>query len=386
MQTCQESYSCTCTAGSMSGCTCSRKPTVLCLHAFRTNAECLERQLNSWSNFGEAFAEDFELECINGFHECTRDEATKSEVSKLVAGPYYEWHNAKEVDHKVSYTYEEESLENVAEHLREDPNRVGLLGFSQGGQLAFTYVLLSLRDPIKYPPPRFVVLISCFASRHHPHASLIQEATNLPVPALVCYGAADDHVEPEWTRDLARRFATSDLTEVYVPRQTSHRIPQLNDVELSLCRAFAQSQARALPATDAMSALCNVVARLLSGNEQRPPSGAAPQQTADAGRPQEVRQEQVDVGIGFEELFKGVKLDHLLPLVSDGRHGSVNDWADELLSSGGRHSLLEHLKSEVGIEKLPDRQRILNSLSKVLRGLGRTVAPVSESSTVTVLV
>ena len=228
-------------------------PRILCLHAFRTNAAMMEKQMHHFSNFAMAWEDEFELVCIDGVHKCTEAEAAKSEVKHIVPEPYFEWHNARTAsDGTTTYEYENEALQVLAEHMRSG-EYVGLMGFSQGGQLIFSYLLLSLRKPDTYPPPKFVVLISCFPSRHQPHAELLRShlgKANVHVPALVTYGAADDHVAPEGTRQICSAFASTALTELRVAAQKTHRVPALNPPDLLVCQRFALAQATALSAWD----------------------------------------------------------------------------------------------------------------------------------------
>jgi acetyl esterase/lipase len=82
--------------------------------------------------------------------------------------------------------------------------------------------------------------------------------------------------------------------------------------------------------------------------------------------------DQVDVKLSFRELLGQAQAEHLLDVVGGGQHGEVNDWADELLAADGRRSLMDHLKNEAGISKLPERQRIVNALCKALRAQGHS--------------
>jgi surfactin synthase thioesterase subunit/diadenosine tetraphosphate (Ap4A) HIT family hydrolase len=268
---------------------------VLCLHSFRTSGDILKTQMQSFGNFAHAFGSDVAFEYLNGSHQCTPADEAKidPQLKAFLRGPYYEWFNANKTGDKMVYTHIEQSLERLRTHIATNGPYDGLLGFSQGGSLAHLYCLLAASGKPGYVLPKFLVLISCRASRHFEHDSIVAaaKASKLPTPTLVFYCAKDDHVSTDETKNVVTTLGN--CTEVFDAAGTSHRVPNLPPLHTAKVKEFLACVRRGdlaptpvgVPPAAAGASTASAQETPARSWQQAPVPTPAPTQAAAAPRP-----------------------------------------------------------------------------------------------------
>ena len=218
---------------------------VLCFHSFRTSAAILRRQLFEFSNVGTLLEEFCDLDFIDGAHECDASDEAKMEpvLKQFFKRPFFEWVNASQrADGTREYAYLDASLRKIAQAVAQRGPYDGFLGFSQGGTMAHTCVLLAAHGQLRFAPPRFLLIFSARVSRHHEHVELMEREPRCPlrVPALVVYNGDDDHVAPDETRRLVATLQPPP-TEICLAHERGHAIRRLSSGEAERFRAFFRS-------------------------------------------------------------------------------------------------------------------------------------------------
>ena len=218
---------------------------ILCFHSFRLSGDNMRKQLFDLANLGASLADLATLDFVDGGHRLG-DDALPERLQALFPPPYFEWWNAREgAGGTAIYDHLEASLAKVERHIAEHGPYDGYLGFSQGGCVAHTLSLLSMRDPSfasRVPDPRFAILLSCRLSRHTEHSELVAgaAAAPLPLPSLVLYGGKDTDVPPAMTRELMATLDPAGVREIYLPLG-GHRVPNLGEEEVAVLRRFLKS-------------------------------------------------------------------------------------------------------------------------------------------------
>uniref|UniRef100_A0A8C9QA04 Esterase OVCA2 n=1 Tax=Spermophilus dauricus TaxID=99837 RepID=A0A8C9QA04_SPEDA len=99
----------------------------------------------------------------------------------------------------------EESLETVAQALSKLGPFDGLLGFSQGAALAALVCALGQAGDLRFPLPRFIILVSGFCPRGHGLKEPILQS-NLSMPSLHVFGDTDRVIPSQESVQLANQF------------------------------------------------------------------------------------------------------------------------------------------------------------------------------------
>ncbi|XP_038615414.1 esterase OVCA2 [Tachyglossus aculeatus] len=99
----------------------------------------------------------------------------------------------------------EEALETVRAALRQHGPFDGLLGFSQGAALAALVCALGQAGDPRFPPPRFVILVSGFRPRGDRLSPPLLRAP-VELPSLHVLGEADRVIPARESRELAACF------------------------------------------------------------------------------------------------------------------------------------------------------------------------------------
>ena len=222
---------------------------ILCFHSFRLSGDSMRLQLSLFSNFRNTISDLVSFDYLDGGNRLPDeawDEAPQM-LRDLFQPPYYEWWNAAEnTDGSMTYDHIEASFDKIEKHVSQHGPYDGYLGFSQGGCVAHTLSLLSLRDPAfakRLPPPRFGIFISARTSRHTTHTALVAGAAQAPLslPSLVIYGGKDTDMPAEMTEELMRTLDETKRVELYLPDGT-HRIPRLDEAQAQVLREFLVAQ------------------------------------------------------------------------------------------------------------------------------------------------
>ncbi|APV50405.1 dienelactone hydrolase [Betaproteobacteria bacterium GR16-43] len=96
-----------------------------------------------------------------------------------------------------------QSLQLLASHPRIDPARIGIMGFSRGGSVAFQSAIEPLRNAVVKSGLRFALHIPVYAGCNQVYWS--PRITKAPMLNLV--GAEDDYTTAEPCERLAKRYA-----------------------------------------------------------------------------------------------------------------------------------------------------------------------------------
>lgn len=99
----------------------------------------------------------------------------------------------------------EESLGTVAQALNKLGPFDGLLGFSQGAALAALVCALGQAGDLRFPLPRFIILVSGFCPRGHGLKEPILQST-LSLPSLHVFGDTDRVIPSQESVQLASQF------------------------------------------------------------------------------------------------------------------------------------------------------------------------------------
>ena len=200
---------------------------LLALHAFRSNAKILERQMGMARQV-EKLDDLCEFVFLDAPYVCSAEEEGKAyDIVKKVFpthkfGAYREWYNATEVPSvgEASWPHEfatydrfEPAIGHVVDALcAASPPFDGLVGFSQGGSLVAQLVALQHagRLPAACPPIRFAWIQSSRRPRD-PSCKGLFEPPIPRVPCLVHYNEDDTSVLPEETRRLGACLAQATL-------------------------------------------------------------------------------------------------------------------------------------------------------------------------------
>ena len=96
-----------------------------------------------------------------------------------------------------------QALMLLASHPRVDPSRIGVMGFSRGGSVAFQTAIEPLRRAVVKSDLRFALHIPMYAGCNQVYWS--PQVTKAPMLNLI--GAQDDYTTPEPCEQLAKRYA-----------------------------------------------------------------------------------------------------------------------------------------------------------------------------------
>ena len=96
-----------------------------------------------------------------------------------------------------------QALQLLAKHPRIDSSRIGVMGFSRGGSVAFQSAIEPLRRAVVKDDLRFALHIPMYAGCNQIYWS--PQVTKAPMLNLV--GAEDDYTTPEPCERLAKRYA-----------------------------------------------------------------------------------------------------------------------------------------------------------------------------------
>jgi dienelactone hydrolase len=94
------------------------------------------------------------------------------------------------------------ALRLLATHPRVDPARIGVIGFSRGGQVALYSALEPLRRAVVDGEQRFAAHVALYPSCSIPYRA--RQVTGAPI--LMLLGAADDYTPPQPCRAYADWF------------------------------------------------------------------------------------------------------------------------------------------------------------------------------------
>ena len=167
-------------------------------------------------------------------------------IKVIFAGEtFYEWLNAEPDPggdaNLRTYTYVDEAVSKIVDHVNSHGPYDGFLGFSQGGTVCHLLGLLAANGKLACPPPRFLILLSCRMTRHAPHQPLVEGARAAPlaVPTFVMWNGWDDHVFPEETQAM---LATLDApTTMPMAHIKGHKVPPVTAEEARRLRAFLEA-------------------------------------------------------------------------------------------------------------------------------------------------
>ncbi|GME23002.1 serine hydrolase FSH [Neofusicoccum parvum] len=121
---------------------------ILCLHGYGTSAAILESQLSAFIDSADP---NYEFVFLDGEVECQKAQG----VGNFVKGPFL-CYNASFSPEDVRH-----SCELITEFIEVEGPFDGVLGFSQGGSLALSYLMQHELEKATEPPPfKFAVLLS----------------------------------------------------------------------------------------------------------------------------------------------------------------------------------------------------------------------------------
>ncbi|GME50746.1 hypothetical protein HK57_00312 [Neofusicoccum parvum] len=121
---------------------------ILCLHGYGTSAAILESQLSAFIDSADP---NYEFVFLDGEVECQKAQG----VGNFVKGPF--------LCYNASFSPEDvrRSCELITEFIEVEGPFDGVLGFSQGGSLALSYLMQHELEKATEPPPfKFAVLLS----------------------------------------------------------------------------------------------------------------------------------------------------------------------------------------------------------------------------------
>eukprot|EP00633_Aureoumbra_lagunensis_P001582 CAMPEP_0197291586 /NCGR_PEP_ID=MMETSP0890-20130614/17243_1 /TAXON_ID=44058 ORGANISM="Aureoumbra lagunensis, Strain CCMP1510" /NCGR_SAMPLE_ID=MMETSP0890 /ASSEMBLY_ACC=CAM_ASM_000533 /LENGTH=221 /DNA_ID=CAMNT_0042764771 /DNA_START=152 /DNA_END=817 /DNA_ORIENTATION=+ len=204
----------------------------------------MKMQMQMGNQFS-VFSPDLECIFLDGIHECTREEATRSDPAlrqffpESDYGPYREWWNSGKPDEEGNIIYErfDECIQYVSEILAKE-HFDGIIGFSQGGSLAANIVAMSIKGQLQSSHLKWAWIQSSFIPRHsskslHVANDLFSqlkssgtEKLSNEIKVLVTTHEQDPIVPSRATRSLANAFP--DSTYISFPGKV-HRLVSLRD-------------------------------------------------------------------------------------------------------------------------------------------------------------
>lgn len=214
---------------------------VLCFHSFRTNAKIFNLQLElcGWKDRFPWI--DFVL--LDAPYECTEEDEQKMRLPKNAGsggqimeffpkeeyGAYREWYNANDagvydrLDATLAY----------ASKTFEGGGFDGLLGFSQGGNLATMIAVLAERGALPaFANLGFVVGLSSHRPRDPSVAKHLDAGEPLKTPSLFVVHADDPVVPAALARSLVASFAAATVVEIPGAKHAPATLTKTNHPEI----------------------------------------------------------------------------------------------------------------------------------------------------------
>uniref|UniRef100_A0A9I9CZT6 Serine hydrolase domain-containing protein n=1 Tax=Cucumis melo TaxID=3656 RepID=A0A9I9CZT6_CUCME len=154
-----------------------RKPTILCLHGFRTSGAILRKQIQKWPT---SVLHQFHFHFIDG----PLPSQGKSDVEGIYDPPYFEWFGTSK--DPTSCENLESCLEFIENYMVKHGPFDGLLGFSQGAVLSAALAGLQARGVAltKVPKIKFVIIISGSKLQSSSLAAGIAYSPSIACPSL----------------------------------------------------------------------------------------------------------------------------------------------------------------------------------------------------------
>ncbi|XP_069111108.1 esterase OVCA2-like [Argopecten irradians] len=183
---------------------------ILCLHGYRQNAQTFRERTGAFRKIVKSRAELVFVTAPNRVPplpneggEQSADAASDTTDKADQMG----WWFSREDDYYMAQDYTDcckgykESLEVVAQAIKEQGPFDGVLAFSQGA--AFLSLICALREQNLSESPfqfDFVILVAGFKSRQSPHQKLYNTIVSLP--SLHVYGDTDKVIQKEMSEEL----------------------------------------------------------------------------------------------------------------------------------------------------------------------------------------
>lgn len=204
----------------------SRKLRILCLHGFRTSGKILSEQV-ALAKWGPLHDDIAELEFIDGPWPARG----KSNVENKFAGPYLEWYQFNEDSSEVFGL--EEATSRFSEHLSSHGPFDGLLGFSQGGALAASWIGLSekgLRPNIPNVKDMFFIVVGGFKGKSKSFFPAYAEG--IKAPSLHFIGDKD------FVREFGEKLLPICKDPLVIRHPFGHLVPRLTESDGQIYRDF----------------------------------------------------------------------------------------------------------------------------------------------------
>ncbi|MEW5297698.1 MAG: hypothetical protein WDW38_006875 [Sanguina aurantia] len=203
----------------------ARKPRILALHGYRTSAQ--------------ARADVVYLDSPT-----PATGPPYPDVKQFFTPPFYEWWDA--VEDPVTSTFEyrgcESSIAFLAEHIRKNGPFDGWMGFSQGGSLLATVLLLQQQGKLQQDitPPAFCILIASSPNRDPRYTPLFQPGS-ITTPCCLMMGDTD-------TQQARVEGLVGCCSGPLVLRHArGHLVPRLDDRQQELLGQFMLGSHAVLP-------------------------------------------------------------------------------------------------------------------------------------------
>ncbi|XP_033762026.1 esterase OVCA2-like isoform X2 [Pecten maximus] len=195
----------------MAGVADATKLKILCLHGYRQNAQTFRERTGAFRKIIKSRAELVFVTAPNRVPPLPGEEGDKSadtatDTPEKQADQMGWWFSRKD-DYYMAQDYTDcckgykESLDVVAQAIKEQGPFDGVLAFSQGA--AFLSLICALREQNPSDSPfqfDFVILVAGFKSRQSPHQDLY--STKVSLPSLHVFGDTDKVIQKEMSEEL----------------------------------------------------------------------------------------------------------------------------------------------------------------------------------------
>jgi dienelactone hydrolase len=158
------------------------------------------------------------------------------------------------------------ALKLLATHPRIDPARIGVMGFSRGGQVALYSSLEPLRRGVMDSDLSFAAHVALYPSCSIPYRA--QQVSRAPI--LMLLGGADDYTPAAACRDYAAWFAAKGVPVQVVTYDGAH-----HDFDIPEAPRFLQSLQSARDCKAEVDVESGTVRRLDTGEMMRDPTAIA---------------------------------------------------------------------------------------------------------------
>ena len=158
------------------------------------------------------------------------------------------------------------ALKLLATHPRIDPARIGVMGFSRGGQVALYSSLEPLRHGVVGSDLSFAAHVALYPSCSIPYRA--QQVSRAPI--LMLLGGADDYTPAAACRDYAAWFAAKGVPVQVVTYDGAH-----HDFDIPEAPRFLQSLQSARACKAEVEVESGTVRRLDTGETLREPASIA---------------------------------------------------------------------------------------------------------------